>query len=280
MALYSQFQTLKKFIFRRSRSRLWKAECRGLIRNPDEGSQRHRRSSERLNMSHRSSVELLEYARLTLQLIERYPHAKKTFTWQETLSLPLSVISTNLSWRPLCHSNRCRPSGLLSQLHVILLISAVSNLDMHSWLMQWGCAWGKKGRVYQRMTLNRPAFSVTPVSPKLFLGSLADAERLANANPYQIQTVITLCEARLKQRVRGVRYIEFPVRDAQPIPRFAQCNFRSDLSGSCRRCDPVHCYRGRLPWWPPFLIKLVRRDLRKRLVLSASCGRRLRRIRI
>ena len=25
-------------------------------------------------MSHRSSVELLEYARLTLQLIERYPH--------------------------------------------------------------------------------------------------------------------------------------------------------------------------------------------------------------
>jgi protein-tyrosine phosphatase len=68
------------------------------------------------------------------------------------------------------------------------------------------------------MTLNRPAFSVTPVSPKLFLGSLADAERLANANPYQIQTVITLCEARVKQRVRGVRYIEFPVRDAQPIP--------------------------------------------------------------
>jgi len=41
---------------------------------------------------------------------------KKTFTSQENSSLPLSVISTNLSWRPLSHSNRCTPSGLLSQL--------------------------------------------------------------------------------------------------------------------------------------------------------------------
>jgi hypothetical protein len=28
-------------------------------------------------MSHRSSVELLEYARLTLQLIERHPHSEE-----------------------------------------------------------------------------------------------------------------------------------------------------------------------------------------------------------
>jgi hypothetical protein len=31
-------------------------------------------------MSHRSSVELLEYARLTLELIERHPGAKKMLT--------------------------------------------------------------------------------------------------------------------------------------------------------------------------------------------------------
>ena len=28
-------------------------------------------------MSHRSSVELLEYARLTLQLVERHPHSEE-----------------------------------------------------------------------------------------------------------------------------------------------------------------------------------------------------------
>ena len=78
MARYSWIQTLKKFMFRRSRSRFWKAECRGLfIRTPDQGSERQHESSERLSMSHRSSVELLEYARLTLQLIERHPHREE-----------------------------------------------------------------------------------------------------------------------------------------------------------------------------------------------------------
>ena len=78
MARYSWIQTLKKFMFRRSRSRFWKAECRGLfIRTPDQCSERQHESSERLSMSHRSSVELLEYARLTLQLIERHPHREE-----------------------------------------------------------------------------------------------------------------------------------------------------------------------------------------------------------
>ena len=50
------------------------------------------------------------------------------------------------------------------------------------------------------MALKALASSVTPVSTKLFLGSLADAERLAKDNPHQIRTVITLCEKRVKHR--------------------------------------------------------------------------------
>ena len=68
------------------------------------------------------------------------------------------------------------------------------------------------------MALKALASSVTPVSTKLFLGSLADAERLAKDNPHQIRTVITLCEKRVKHRATNIRYLQFPVRDAQPIP--------------------------------------------------------------
>ena len=68
------------------------------------------------------------------------------------------------------------------------------------------------------MTLNRLTSSVTAVAPRLFLGSLADAEWLAEYNVHQIQTVITLCEERVKQRAPDIRYLQFPVRDAHPIP--------------------------------------------------------------
>ena len=67
-------------------------------------------------MSHHSSVELLEYTRLTLQLIERYPHhLKKMLTSQANSSFPLNDISRNLNGRPLIRFNRRAPSGLLSQ---------------------------------------------------------------------------------------------------------------------------------------------------------------------
>ncbi len=68
------------------------------------------------------------------------------------------------------------------------------------------------------MTLNRPDSSATAVTTRLFLGGAADAEWLANDNPHQIRTVITLCEERIKRRAAGIRYLHFPVRDAQPIP--------------------------------------------------------------
>jgi hypothetical protein len=72
--------------------------------------------------------------------------------------------------------------------------------------------------VYQRMTLNRLTSSVPAVFLRPSWGSLADAERLTKDNPHQIRTVITLCEKRVKQRVPGIRYLQFSVRDAHPIP--------------------------------------------------------------
>ena len=73
-------------------------------------------------------------------------------------------------------------------------------------------------RYYHGMRIVPPASSVTPVSPRLFLGSLVDAKRLAKDNPHSIRTVITLCEECVKQRATGIRYLQFPVCDARPIP--------------------------------------------------------------
>ena len=60
-------------------------------------------------------------------------------------------------------------------------------------------------------------FSATPVLDHLYLGSLEDAEALPAANPFGITTVITLCREPVVQRVPGIRYLHFPVRDARPI---------------------------------------------------------------
>ena len=60
-------------------------------------------------------------------------------------------------------------------------------------------------------------FSATQVLDHLYLGSLDDAEALCSANPRQIVTVISLCREPVVQRVSGIRYLHFPVRDARPI---------------------------------------------------------------
>lgn len=60
-------------------------------------------------------------------------------------------------------------------------------------------------------------FSPTPVLDRLYLGSLDDAEALSSANPHQIVTVINLCHEPVVQRVPGIRYLHFPLRDARPI---------------------------------------------------------------
>jgi len=95
------------------------------------------------------------------------------------------------------------------------------------------------------MTLYSAASSVTVVTPKLFLGSLADAEWLATYNIYQIQTVITLSEDRVKQRAADIRYLRFPVRDAQPIPiallnAILEAIYEAVVEGAVL----VHCHAG------------------------------------
>jgi protein-tyrosine phosphatase len=95
------------------------------------------------------------------------------------------------------------------------------------------------------MTLNRLTSSVTAISSRLFLGSLADAEWLAKYSLHQIRTVITLCEERVIQRAPDIRYLQFPVRDGQPIPiallsAILEAIYQAVAEGAVL----VHCHSG------------------------------------
>jgi hypothetical protein len=57
----------------------------------------------------------------------------------------------------------------------------------------------------------------TRIWEQLWLGSLADVERLAEANPHEISTVITLSESSVLSKRRGMNYIHIPVQDAKPV---------------------------------------------------------------
>jgi protein-tyrosine phosphatase len=95
------------------------------------------------------------------------------------------------------------------------------------------------------MTLYRPASSVTAVSARLFLGSAVDAERMAKNNPHQIQTVITRCEESVKRRAAGIRCLEFPVHDAQPISiALLNAILESIYQAVTEGAVLVHCHAG------------------------------------
>jgi protein-tyrosine phosphatase len=59
---------------------------------------------------------------------------------------------------------------------------------------------------------------MTRIWERLFLGSLADAEDLAEANPHSISTVISLCEVCVASQRRGVNYLSIPIEDDRPVP--------------------------------------------------------------
>jgi protein-tyrosine phosphatase len=59
---------------------------------------------------------------------------------------------------------------------------------------------------------------MTQIWERLFVGGLNDAKRLAKANPNHIDTVISLCEACITSKRRGVNYIHIPIEDEQPVP--------------------------------------------------------------
>src|SRR5664279_1752149 len=59
---------------------------------------------------------------------------------------------------------------------------------------------------------------MTQVWERLWIGSLQDAEELAEANPNRITAVISLCEACVAAKRRDVRYVHIPIEDAGPVP--------------------------------------------------------------
>jgi hypothetical protein len=95
--------------------------------------------------------------------------------------------------------------------------------------------------IYNVLILGSP----TEVLSHLFLGGMEDAEALAQANPYQIVTVVTLCHEPVVHRVSGIRYLHFPVRDARPISiAWLNAILTSIEDGMARGRVLVHCGAG------------------------------------
>jgi protein-tyrosine phosphatase len=58
---------------------------------------------------------------------------------------------------------------------------------------------------------------MTRIWERLWIGALADAERLAKANPHHINTVISLCEACADSKRQAVNYMHFFAKDDRPV---------------------------------------------------------------
>jgi protein-tyrosine phosphatase len=59
---------------------------------------------------------------------------------------------------------------------------------------------------------------ITPTPfERLFVGSLRAAERLAEANPLGIRTIVSVCAEKIQSRCPDVTYVQFPMVDAQPL---------------------------------------------------------------
>ena len=59
---------------------------------------------------------------------------------------------------------------------------------------------------------------MTQVWERLYVGSLADAEELADDNPDGITTVISLSEVAVQTRREDVNYLHLPIEDDVPVP--------------------------------------------------------------
>jgi dual specificity phosphatase 12 len=59
---------------------------------------------------------------------------------------------------------------------------------------------------------------MTQIWERLFLGSIADAEQLAEANPSGITTVVSLSEIPVGSKLRGINYLHLPIADDEPVP--------------------------------------------------------------
>jgi protein-tyrosine phosphatase len=59
---------------------------------------------------------------------------------------------------------------------------------------------------------------MTQIWERLFLGSLTEAEELADDNPDRITTVVSLSEVAVRTRREDVKYVHLPIEDDQPVP--------------------------------------------------------------
>ena len=59
---------------------------------------------------------------------------------------------------------------------------------------------------------------MTQIWEHLFVGCLADAERLARKNPNGIAAVISLCEQCVEDKAANIRYVRLPLEDDEPVP--------------------------------------------------------------
>jgi protein-tyrosine phosphatase len=59
---------------------------------------------------------------------------------------------------------------------------------------------------------------MTQVWERLFIGGIADAEQLADANPSGITTVVSLSEIPVEAKRRDINYLHLPIEDDVPVP--------------------------------------------------------------
>lgn len=59
---------------------------------------------------------------------------------------------------------------------------------------------------------------MTQVWERLFIGGIADAEQLADANPSGITTVVSLSEIPVEAKRRDINYLHLPIEDDVLVP--------------------------------------------------------------
>jgi hypothetical protein len=60
--------------------------------------------------------------------------------------------------------------------------------------------------------------SATPIWERLWVGSIFDAEALADSNPQRITTIITLSPEAAPEELSGINHVYLPLLGDRPIP--------------------------------------------------------------
>ena len=60
--------------------------------------------------------------------------------------------------------------------------------------------------------------SITQVWERLFIGSIDDAEALAESNPHDITTLVTLCPEMVPEEVAGINHLYLPMLPDLALP--------------------------------------------------------------